>query len=117
MSKKKTRRSRSEVEDREHLRGIIRKKDKRIRLLEREVSRLTKYLMRVDFDVVYDEDEPRIKAPPREPDWTCKECGGHECDELILPQRNLIRKYTTCRDCGNKTRETIDDKTVAAERE
>lgn len=114
MSRKNTRIKEidSDAEDREHLRGLIRKKDKRINLLEREVSRLTKYLIKADFDVFKEEEVvenvARIKAPLNK-DWTCENCDGHDCAEIIIPQRNSTRKYITCRGCGNRTRLTINE--------
>ena len=110
---KKTKHSRSESEDREYLRGIIRKKDKQVKLLEREVLRLTKYLMRVEFDVSWDDkDEPKIKAPTRPSDWKCSECGHYACDEISLPQGSVVRKYVTCKQCGDRTRVIINGKPV-----
>jgi len=113
MAKNKTRRNKSDIEDKEYLKGLLRKKDKRIKVLEREVSRLTKYLMRADFDYNYDENEEVvIKAPHKEEKWKCSECGHAECSEITLSPGNIARKFITCKGCGNRTRIDLNDETV-----
>ena len=112
----KTKIKRSEAEEKEYYKGLVRKKDKRIKLLEREVARLSKYLMRSDWEEDHEEIEQKPVNTKKKKTWVCVKCGADDYDEITLPQRNLIRKYTTCNGCGNRTRVTIDDKSMATER-
>ena len=102
----------SDAEEKEYYRGLVRKRDKRIKLLEREVSRLTKYLMQADFDHYCEEDEPIIKAPKKTSNWSCPKCNHSECDELIIGRGMSMRKYVTCKGCSNRTRVIINDESM-----
>ena len=67
---RKSKIKRSDAEEKEYYKGLVRKRDKRIKLLEREVSRLTKYLMRDDTGYDWDEEESKI-IPPKPDSWIC----------------------------------------------
>lgn len=110
---KKNKTRRSESEEKEYYKGLIRKKDKRIKILEREISRLTKYLARGEVECEWDSEEGRIKSPANHDQWVCERCGSTECDELVLPQKHLVRKYITCKKCGNRSRVEIDGSPMA----
>ena len=105
---------RSDLEEKAYYKGLVRKKDKRIKSLEKEVSRLSKYLMRDDWDYEWDEDESKLTAPKKEKVWSCVKCETSEYHELIVPQKDSFRRYTTCKNCGNRTKVIIDGKIVDA---
>ena len=100
----KTKQKRSESEEKEYYKGVIRKKNKRIKLLERENARLTQYLMRDDWEYDWDEEESKLLALKKESFWSCSVCKSTEFSELILP----LRKYITCDSCGKRTKVVID---------
>jgi len=103
---------RSAAEEKKHYKGVIRDKNKRIKILEREVSRLSKYLVREGFEYKWDEEENQVASPNQGPDWECVKCEHNECYEFELPQGSSIRKYFTCKNCGNRTRAVIDGKVM-----
>ena len=98
----------SDAEEKEYLKGEVRKKDKKIKSLEREVNRLTKYLMREEVNYEWNEEELKIKAPAKEKQWKCPGCNSTKKDEITLPQGNIVKKYIICKDCGKKTGKKID---------
>lgn len=102
---------RTDAEEKTYYKGKVRGLQKRVKVLEREVSRLTKYLVQANFEMVGEDDgDITIKAPPKDTGWKCDECDHDECHELTLPFRGGFKTYFTCRQCGNRTRIVADER-------
>ena len=103
----------SDAEEKEYLKGEVRKRDKRIKSLEKEVGRLTKYLMRDDWDFDWDEKESKVKSPKK---WKCSKCGFDRFDQIELPQGDIIKRYVTCKGCGHRTGSKVNVKDMGTKR-
>lgn len=101
-------------EDREQLRGLVRHLRKRVKALERENSRLTKYLIHANYEADWsDPEEPVIKSPRNgESDWKCVSCGSTDHKKLDIPRLNCIIRYITCDGCGIRSKVTLDEQPV-----
>lgn len=106
-----TKKHRTDVDDKEYYKGVIRKQNKRILILEREVNRLTKYLMRADFEYDIVDEHPVIKAPNKGT-WECKDCHHNEKSEIEVRHNNVIKYYITCKGCGSRSRVVINEQHV-----
>ena len=109
MSKIKKQPERSEMDEKHHLKGVIRDQQKRIKVLEREISRLKKYLTHnAQIEVEFDENDIVIKAPKREREWECVACGCPEFNDTFLPLPNgEVRSFRVCQKCYK--REKLND--------
>jgi len=103
---------RSEKESAQFYKGQIRQLKKRIKVLERENSRLSKYL-RNAISWLPEETEDQVPIPSlRTPDWTCKSCGHTKCSEVVLPQANGKKtiKHIKCLNCGDREKIVTEEK-------
>jgi formylmethanofuran dehydrogenase subunit E len=106
-----TKKHRTDAEDKEYYKGVIRKQSKRISALEREVSRLTKYLMRADFEYDIVDETPVIKSPSKGT-WECKDCNHTEKSEIQVRHNSIVKYYITCKGCGARSRILINEQHV-----
>ena len=91
----------TDKENSEYQRGEIRKLKKRVRMLERENARLSKYL-RNTIDWLPDEEDAPIPSL-RPPKWECKACGHTKFSELILPfSSGRVIKHRKCLECDER---------------
>lgn len=100
----------SSADEKEHMRGVIRRQGKTIKSLKKEVSRLSKYLKNANFEYEYiDEDELFIKAPVVEENkWECSKCGVvDDFSTFEIFQGTQEVKYTKCNKCRYREKEII----------
>ena len=96
---------RSEKESVQYLKGEVRQLKKRCKILERENSRLNKYLRAAISWLPDDEESVDTPIPSLRPtEWTCKPCGHTKKTEIVLPQADgkVTRKHVKCLNCGHK---------------
>lgn len=90
--------------DLEYYRGLVRQLQKKVSSLEKENSRLSK-LIRQDEErllhAIYDEPAKPKKAK-KEKKWYCPKCEESEHTEMVLPQGNIHKVYKICKNCGHK---------------
>lgn len=106
---------RSEKESAQFYKGQIRQLKKRVKILERENSRLSKYLRNaISWLPEESESEPETELIPslRPTAWTCKPCGHTKYSEVVFPQANGLKtiKHVKCLNCGDREKIIIEEK-------
>lgn len=104
---------RSEKESAQFYKGQIRQLKKRIKVLERENARLSKYLRHAISWLPEEEEDDRVPIPSlRTPEWTCKLCAHTKFSEVVLPQANGKKtiKHIKCLNCGDREKIVIEEK-------